>query len=115
VEHIALAGVGGNQIPQMAGLGLADAVDPPEPLLDPVRVSRQVVVDHQVGALKVQPLPRRVSRHQQHALAVLHEQILDAAAVDPVDPATDRPPVRLVAPDQRGSSPPGSAACPDAQ
>jgi hypothetical protein len=44
------------EIPQVARLGLADAVNPPEPLLDAVRIPRQVVVDHQVGALKVDAL-----------------------------------------------------------
>ena len=38
----------------MADLGLADAVDAAKPLLDPVRIPGQVVVDHQVrAALKV--------------------------------------------------------------
>ena len=38
----------------MADLGLADAVNAAEPLLDAVRVPRQVVVDHQMrAALKV--------------------------------------------------------------
>ena len=41
----------------MADLGLADPVDTPEPLLDSVRVPRQVVVDHQVRTLQVNALP----------------------------------------------------------
>ena len=36
--HLAFAGIGGNQIPQVADLGLPDAVDAPEALLDLVRV-----------------------------------------------------------------------------
>ena len=51
---LAFARVGGAQVPEVADLGLADAVDAAEPLLDPVRVPGQVVVDHQVrAALKV--------------------------------------------------------------
>ena len=37
----------------MAYLGLADTVDAAEALLNPVGVPWQVVVDHQVGTLKV--------------------------------------------------------------
>ena len=50
---VALAGLVGDQVPQMADLGLADAVDAAEALLQAVRVPGQVVVDHQVGALQV--------------------------------------------------------------
>ena len=46
---------------------LADAVDAPEPLLDPVRVPRQVVVDHQVRGLEVQALAGRVGGEQDLA------------------------------------------------
>src|SRR5581483_2602424 len=35
---------------------LADAMDAPHPLFEPVRVPRQVVVDHQVAELEVDPL-----------------------------------------------------------
>ena len=55
-EDHALAGAVGDQVPQVADLGLADAVDAAESLLDPVRVPRQVVVDHQVRALQVEAL-----------------------------------------------------------
>ena len=58
-EDLALAGVVGDEVPQAADLALADAVDPAEALLDPVRVPRQVVVDHQVRDLEVQALARR--------------------------------------------------------
>src|SRR3546814_7347938 len=43
--NLALAGVGGDQVPEMADLGLANAVDTAEPLLDLVRVPRQIIVD----------------------------------------------------------------------
>jgi hypothetical protein len=39
------------QIPEMAYFGLADAVNAPEPLFQPVRVPRQVIIDHQVRPL----------------------------------------------------------------
>ena len=48
----------------MADLGLADAVDATEPLLQPVRVPRQVVVDHEVRAtLEVHTLTSGVVRN----------------------------------------------------
>ena len=51
---LAFARVGGAEVPEVADLGLADAVDAAEALLHPVRVPRQVVVDHQMrAALKV--------------------------------------------------------------
>ena len=56
---VALAGLLGDEVPEVADLGLADAVDAPEALLDAVRVPRQVVVHHQVGALQVDPFARR--------------------------------------------------------
>ena len=50
----ALARVGGAEVPEVTDLGLADAVDAAEPLFQPVRVPRQVVVHHEVRAtLKV--------------------------------------------------------------
>ena len=51
---LAFARVGRAQVPEVTDLGLADAVDAAEALFEPVRVPRQVVVDHQVrAALKV--------------------------------------------------------------
>ncbi len=62
---LALAGVGRAQVPEVADLGLADAVDAPEALLQTVRVPRQVVVDHEVGAaLEVHALTGGVVRDQ---------------------------------------------------
>ena len=52
-EHVALASTLGHHIPQVAHLPLADAVDSAESLLDPIRIPRQVIVDHQMRALKV--------------------------------------------------------------
>ena len=52
-EHVALASTLGHHIPQVAHLPLADAVDSAEALLDPIRIPRQVIVDHQMRALKV--------------------------------------------------------------
>ena len=88
-EDHALAGIAGDQVPQVADLGLADAVDAAEALLDPVRVPRQVVVDHQVGALQVQALARGVGRDEDPGVDVLGEQFGDLAAFLAADPAVD--------------------------
>ena len=56
LEDLALARLLGHQVPEVADLGLADAVDAAEPLLEAVGVPGQVVVDHQVGALEVDAL-----------------------------------------------------------
>ena len=57
----------------MADLGLADAVDAAEALLDAVRVPRQVVVDQQVRALEVDALAGGVGRDEDDAVLVLGE------------------------------------------
>ena len=58
----------------MTHLGLADAVDAAEALLQPVRVPGQVVVDHQVrAALKVHALTGGVVGDQEPHLRVVVE------------------------------------------
>ena len=53
---VALAGLLGDQVPEVADLGLADAMDAAEALFQAVGVPGQVVVDHEVGALEVDAL-----------------------------------------------------------
>ena len=89
-EDLALAGVGGDEVPQVADLLLADAVDAAEALLDPVRVPRQVVVDHQVRALQVQALAGGVGGDQDLDVAVLGELLGDLAALVTAHAAVDR-------------------------
>ena len=74
----------------MTDLALTDAVDASEALLYPVRVPWQVVVDHQVGALQVEALPRGVRGEQHHRVGVVgeflarrHSFLAAGAAVDP--------------------------------
>ncbi len=73
---VALAGLLGHQVPQVADLGLADAVDAAEALLEAVRVPRQVVVHHQVGALEVDALAGGVGGEQHLHLGVVLERLL---------------------------------------
>ena len=84
-----LARVLRDEVPQMADLGLADAVDASEALLQAVRVPGQIVVDHQVGALEVDALARRIVRDHHHDLRVVHERLHDLAPVRTPDPAVD--------------------------
>ena len=73
---VALARLLGDEVPQVADLGLADAVDAAEALLEAVRVPGQVVVDHQVGALEVDALAGGVGGEQHLHLGVVPERLL---------------------------------------
>ena len=79
-----------HQVPQVADLGLADAVDATKSLLQPVRVPGQVIVDHQVGPLQVDAFPGGVGRHQHQRILVLREQFLNAFAFFAAHAAADR-------------------------
>ena len=89
-EHLALAGVSGDEVPQPADLFLADAVDAAEALLDAVGVPRQVVVDHQMRGLEVQALAGRVGGEQDLAVGVLGELLGDLPAISAAHAAVDR-------------------------
>ncbi len=68
---ITFAGLVGHQVPEVADLGLADAVNATEALLDAVRVPRQVVVDHQVRALQVDALPGGIGGEENLDLGIV--------------------------------------------
>ena len=86
---VALAGLLGDQVPEVADLGLADAVDAAEALLEAVRVPGQVVVDHQVGALEVDALAGGVGGDQHLHLGVVHEALDDSAPLLAAHAAVD--------------------------
>ena len=88
-EDRTLAGIGRDQVPAVADLGLADPVDPAEPLLKPVGVPRQVVVDHEVGTLEVDPFAGGVVRDQDEHLLVMREGLDGLAPILSPDPAVD--------------------------
>jgi len=89
-EDVPLAGAGRDHVPEMADLLLADPVDAAKPLLDPVRVPRQVVVDHQVGPLQVEALTGRIGGDQDDALGVLAEAGLHGTTLQARDTTMDR-------------------------
>ena len=73
---VALAGLVRHQVPEVTHLGLSDAVNPSEALLQAVRVPGQVVVHHQVGALQVDAFAGRVGGEQHLDLRVVAEGFL---------------------------------------
>ena len=89
VEDRALAGLFGDEVPEMANLVLADAVDAAEALFDSVRIPGQVVVDHQVGALQVHAFAGGVGGDQDAHVRVGPEQGLGFAALVAVGAAVD--------------------------
>ena len=99
LEDGAFARLHGHQVPEVADLGLTDPVDAAEALLQPVRVPRQVVIDHQVGVLQVHAFTGRVGRQQHPGGRVVAEQLLHLAPVLALDAAVDHH-HRFLGPDQ---------------
>ena len=97
---VALAGLLGHQVPEVADLGLADAVDAAEALLEAVRVPRQVVVHHQVGALEVDAFAGGVGGEQHLHLGVVPERLLRLQPLLAAHAAVDHD-HRLLAAEQR--------------
>ena len=81
--NVAFAGFRRHQVPQMADLRLADAMDAPEALLQAVGVPRQVIVHHQVGALQVDAFAGGVRSQQHLCFRVVQEGFLGLAAFLP--------------------------------
>ena len=73
LQHPAFDRVGGREVEDQAVLALAIAVDAAHPLLQPVGVPGDVVVEEDVADLEVDPLARRLRGHQDldRALAEL--------------------------------------------
>ena len=65
----------------MTDLRLPDAMDASESLFEAVRVPRQVIVDHEMGALEVDALAGCVGGDQDADALVLFEQLLDLASI----------------------------------
>ena len=101
--HVALAGVRRHQVPQVAHLRLADAVDAPEALFQAVGVPRQVVVHHQMGALQIDALASGIGGEQHAHLWVVQKYVLGAAAFLAAHAAVNRHHGFFVA-EQRGGA-----------
>ena len=77
----AFAGFLRNQIPEMADLRLADTMDAAEALFEAVWIPWQVIIDHQMRALKVDAFTGGVGRNQYAHVLILLEQGLNLAAI----------------------------------
>ena len=100
---VAFARLLGHQVPEVADLGLADAVDAAEPLLEAVRVPGQVVVHHQVRALEVDALAGGVGGQQDLHLGVVPERLLRLHPLLAAHAAVDHD-HGLLAAEQRGDA-----------
>ena len=78
--YIPFSGLLGHQVPKMADLRLADSMNATEALLKAIRVPRQVIVHHQVGALKIDAFTRRVGGEQHLDVGIVEERFLSFAA-----------------------------------
>jgi len=74
--NVAFASFLGYQVPKVAYLGLADTVYTAEALLNPVWVPWEVVIDHQVGTLKVNPLARGIRGNEHVHFRIMFERLL---------------------------------------
>src|ERR1019366_10004435 len=99
----ALAGFLGDEVPEMAYLGLADAVDAAEALLNPVGIPWQVIIHHQVRALKVNALARSIRGNEHLYLRVMLEGFLRLHAFLATHAAVDDN-HRVLAPEQRSDT-----------
>ena len=89
VIDLAFARVLGDEVPQVADFGLADAVDAAEALFQAVRVPGQVVVDHQVGALQVDAFAGGVGGDEDFDFLVVLEGFLGLAPFFAADAAVN--------------------------
>ena len=78
---VALPGFIRDQVPEVTHFGLADAVNPAEPLLQSVGVPGQIVVDHQVGALQVDAFAGRIRGEQHLHVRVVAEGLLGLESI----------------------------------
>ena len=86
---VAFAGLLGNEVPEVTDLGLPDAVNAAEALLETVWVPGQVVVHHEVCALEVDALSRCIRRYQDLHFGVVLEGLLDLQPLFAPDTAVD--------------------------
>ena len=113
--YLALAGFLGHEIPQVADLGLADAVNTSEPLFQAVRVPGQIVVHHQVPTLEVDAFAGRIGGDEDFDLFILGEGILGLAAFFAAQAAVNRDQGFGPSQERSYTAPPSSSACPDAR
>ncbi|MNP11897.1 hypothetical protein D3C76_1041070 [compost metagenome] len=77
LENLTLSGLLGNDVPQMADLRLANAVDTTKALFETIRVPGEVVIDHQVGVLQVHAFACCIGGDQHKDIGVVAELLLN--------------------------------------
>ena len=78
---IAFPGFFSHQIPQMADFGLTDTMNPSESLFNPVGVPGQVIIDHEMGALQINPFTGGIGGQEDLNLGIMAEGFLDFQAI----------------------------------
>ena len=89
LEDGAFAGIFGDEVPEVADFGLANAVDATKALFQAVWVPGQVVVDHEVGVLQVDAFAGGIGGNEDEDVFVGTEFFLDFAAVVALGAAGD--------------------------
>ena len=79
----------GQQIPEVANLSLADAVDAAETLFQTIRIPWQVVVHHEVGALEIDTFAGCVGGKQNLDFRIVPERLLRLHPLLAPHPAMD--------------------------
>ena len=74
----------------MANFLLTDAVNATEALLESVGIPRQVVIDHQVRALKIDAFARGISGDEHRHILLVSEEFLRLASILALHVARDR-------------------------
>ena len=101
----------GDQVPEMADLGLTDAVNPAETLLQAVGVPGKVVVDHQVSTLEVDPFAGGVGGNEDLHLLVVRERFLGFPSLLAAHSAVNRDDGLGTADEGSNPARPGSSEC----
>ena len=73
----------------MADLGLADPVNTTKTLFETIGVPREVIVDHQVGALEVDTFTRSICCEQYFDLWIMAERLLNLLSLFTAGAAVD--------------------------
>lgn len=89
VIDFALAGFLGDEVPKMANLLLADAVDTPEALFEAVRVPWKVIIDHEIGVLEVHSFPGGIGGEEDADFRIGPEKCLALPALVTVGAAVN--------------------------
>ena len=80
LKHGTFACFGSHEVPEPAGFRLTDTVDTAETLFKAVGVPRQVVVYHEMGALKIEAFARSVRSDENADFLILLETLFHLAA-----------------------------------